>query len=91
MGAILDGLREELDSEASYNLFGRKRHNVPKDGGMLYLSARMHDAEDKAKEMEKLAYATEKAAMDIIKRYDGDGSLYRQFKEQIELHKRHMR
>ena len=89
MGMILDGLRDELDQEATTNIFGRKTIKPPKDGSLLYLSARMHDAENKAKEMEQLACATERAAIDMLSRYDGDGSLIQEFKQQIELRKSH--
>lgn len=84
MGAILDGLRAELDQEATTNIFGRKSIKPPKDGSLLYLSARMRDAETKAKDMEKLACATELAAIDIIRRFDGNGDLVQEFKQQIE-------
>lgn len=90
MGHILDGLRAEIDQEAGTDIFGRKRIKVPKDGATLYLSARMHDAEDHAKDMERLAVATERAAIDILRRYDSDGSLVNEFKQQIDVRKAHL-
>jgi hypothetical protein len=90
MGAILDGLRSELDLEATTDIFGRKRYKIPKDGSLLYLSARMRDAENKTKKMEKLADATEMAAIDIIRRFDGNGDLINEFKQQIEERKRYL-
>lgn len=89
MGYILDSLRAEFNNEAETNIFGRKKVKVPKDGATLYLSARMHDAEDHAKDMEALAVATERAAIDILRRYDGDGSLVNEFKQQIDIRKLH--
>lgn len=81
MGKILDQLRQEYaEQEAGKKWYQRS----PKGDAMLYLGARMRDAENKAKEAEKLTYATELAAIDIIRRFDSDGSLVREFKQQIK-------
>lgn len=80
MGKILDNLRAEYAEEEA----GRKWYQrSPRGDGMLYLGARMRDAENKAKDAEKLAYATELAAIDIIRRFDSDGSLVMEFKQRI--------
>lgn len=81
MGKILDDLRQEYAQEEA----GRKWYQPrPKGDGMLYLGARMRDAEDAQRELEKRVVATERAAIDIIKRWDSDGSLVREFKQLIE-------
>jgi hypothetical protein len=91
MGYILDSLRAEFDEESTTNFFGIKRYPKARKGdGMLYLSARMRDAENEAKRAKELAYATEQAAIDLLGRYDGDGSLIREFKQQIEIRKGHL-
>lgn len=87
MSKILDELREEYAQEEA----GKKWYQrSPKGNGMLYLGARMRDAENEARDAEKLAYATEMAAIDILRRYDGDGSLVGEFKKQIEIRKLHL-
>lgn len=87
MGKILDELRQEYAVEDA----GRKWYQRSLKGdAMLYLGARMRDAENTAKDAEKLAYATERAAIDILRRYDSDGSVVREFKQQIEVRKRHL-
>ena len=83
MGKILDSLRAEFQQEATTNIFGRK---VYKDEGnaTLYLGARMRDAEDEKRQLEKRCAAMESAAMRILGRYDADGTAYRQWKELVE-------
>lgn len=61
-----------------------------KPDAMLYLSARMRDAEIDSKEHMKRVVATERAAMCIISRFDGDGSLTREFQQEIENQMRHL-
>jgi hypothetical protein len=60
-----------------------------KGDSMLYLAARMHDAEDETKGYMKKLVATENAAIDIIRRFDADGSLVAEFKQRVEEHLRH--
>lgn len=85
MGKILDELRHEYSEEEA----GRKWYQPrPKGDAMLYLGARMRDAEDEKRQLEKRVAATERAAIHIIGRFDADGSLYREFKKEIELEER---
>lgn len=69
MGRILDGLRDEFDQEATTNIFGRKVYKN-KGSAMLYLGARLKDAEYEKKNAQALAHATETVALRIIGRYD---------------------
>lgn len=61
-----------------------------KGDGMLYLSARLHDANAESRDYLKRLAATEAAALDIIRRFDGDGTLVEEFKSETEKHLRHM-
>lgn len=80
MGEILDELRQEYAEQEA----GRKWYqHRPKGDATLYLGARMRDAENSTRKAEKLAHATEKAAVKILRRYDSDGSLIREFRQLI--------
>lgn len=79
MGNIVESLREEIEAEAPSNIFGRKKY--PKDGGELYMAARLHDAVNDKKEAEKHAQAARYAALQIIKRFDADGKLHQEFEQ----------
>lgn len=81
MGVVLDKLRQEYAEEEAGRKWYQRR---PKGDAVLYLSARMRDAENEKREAEQLAYATEMAAIDILRRYDGDGSLVQEFHQRIK-------
>lgn len=68
MGRILDKFRRDIQEQSTVDFLGR-RHYTDVDSS-LYLSARMHDAENEKREMEALAHATETAALRIIGKYD---------------------
>lgn len=87
MGKILDELRREYAEEEA----GRKWYQrSPRGDVTLYLNARMRDAEVEAKDYMELAHATELAAIDILRRYDPDGSLVMEFKANIQQQKRYL-
>lgn len=87
MGKILDELRQEYAAEGANRKWWQR---APKGNSILYMGARMRDAEREKRETEKLAYATEEAAIDIIGRFDADGSLVREFKQKIEVFREHL-
>lgn len=85
MSQILDALRAEYAQEEA----GRKWwQRSPKGDGMLYLGARMQDAENAQINAEQLAHATERAAVHIIKRYGAEA--VDAFYQELKLIKRHL-
>lgn len=71
MSQILDELRQEYAEEEAGRKWYQRR---PKGDAMLYLGARMRDAENAEKAAVALAAATETAALKIIGRYDPDAA-----------------
>jgi hypothetical protein len=78
----LDYLREVFKrDEPKLKWWKRDTSKVDTD---LYLNARMHDAEDKARDLEKRLAATESLAKKYIGMFDGNGDLVRQFIQELE-------
>ena len=79
----LDYLREVIQRDEPKLKWWKR--DTSKVDTSLYLSARMRDAENKAKELEKRLAITESLAKKYILMFDGNGDLVRQFMQEIEL------
>lgn len=77
MGQVLDQLRNEYQQESDSRKWWQP---APKGDAMLYLGARMRDAESEKRDLEKQLAAMDSAAMKVLGRFDADGSLYREWK-----------